>query len=169
MESSQQAKREKCSFLVVAVVYLQKGTVKWVGSPVPQILQSWDNDVLQWWLQALLCFFPQIRFISVIIITPSSLHWGAVPLLCSHEGTLASLRSCFCLCTYTGNRALENVFFDLGGVCVDKAPCEGSALQQGLSCSKGEGRPGHSLLAHGVEQGPVRYAYAPSLYFICIR
>lgn len=137
MESSQQAKREKCSFLVVAVVYLQKGTVKWVGSPVPQILQSWDNDVLQWWLQALLCFFPQIRFISVIIFAPSSLHWGAVPLLCSHEGTLASLRSCFCLCTYTGNRALENVFFDLGGVVWTKPPVRvqicsrGSAVQRG--------------------------------------
>lgn len=139
MESSQQAKRGEHS-LSTGVVYLQKGTVKCVASPVPSTCRAGnvfrDNDVLQWWMQAAMGFFSQIRLISVII-APSSLHWGAVPLLCSHEGTLASLRSCCCLCSYTGNGALENVFFDLGRVCVGQTPLGGFSLSAGAQLLRG--------------------------------
>lgn len=104
---------------------MQKGAVKWVVSPVPSTCRDGsvcrDNDVLYDECK-LLWFFPQIRLISVIIIAPSSLHWGAVPLLCSHEGTLASLRSCCCFVHLDRKQSTGNVFCDPGGILCGTNP-----------------------------------------------
>lgn len=132
--------RERNILLALVVEYCRK--VQWNGwlllSPVLAELGMSAGIMMFCSDQCkLLWFFSQMKLISVITIAPSSLHWGAVPLLCSHEGTLASLRSCCCLCSYTGNRALENVFFDLGRVFVGQTPLGGFSLSAGAQLFKG--------------------------------
>lgn len=83
----------------------------------------------------LLWFFPQIRLISVII-APSSLHWGAVPLLCSHEGTLASLSTAAACAVPQETEHWKMCSLICGGFVWDKAPARVQLLRRGSAVQR---------------------------------